>query len=78
MNACLPRLRTNLDPEPRVGTRHVDLLRLFKAVVERGGYDVVSVEKLMWRKLGQDFALGTTNLAALAFSLKTCYYKNLA
>ncbi|KAI9826588.1 MAG: Chromatin structure-remodeling complex protein rsc9 [Thelocarpon impressellum] len=69
---------TALDVEPRVGTRHVDLLRLFKAVVARGGYDVVSVEKLAWRKLGQDFSLGTTNLAALAFSLKSCYYKNLA
>lgn len=69
---------THLDPEPRVGTRHVDLLQLFNAVVERGGYDKVSDEKLAWRKLGQDFNLGTNNLPALAFSLKSAYYKNLA
>ncbi|KAI9682393.1 MAG: Chromatin structure-remodeling complex protein rsc9 [Caeruleum heppii] len=69
---------TTFDPEPRVGNRHVDLLRLFKAVTSRGGYDVVCVEKLAWRKLGQDFNLGTQNLAALAFSLKTVYYKQLA
>lgn len=69
---------THLDPEPRVGNRHVDLLKLFNTVVERGGYDRVSDEKLAWRKLGQDFNLGTSNLPALAFSLKSTYYKNLA
>lgn len=69
---------TTLDPEPRVGSKHVDLLRLFKTVVERGGYDKVSDEKLAWRKMGQDFNLGTANLPAVAFSLKSTYYKNLA
>jgi chromatin structure-remodeling complex subunit RSC9 len=69
---------TNLDIEPRVGTKYIDLLQLFKTVVERGGYDKVSDEKLAWRKLGQDFNLGTANLPALAFSLKSTYYKNLA
>jgi chromatin structure-remodeling complex subunit RSC9 len=69
---------THFEPEPRVGSKHVDLLHLFKTVVERGGYDKVSEEKLAWRKLGQDFNLGTNNLPALAFSLKTTYYKNLA
>jgi chromatin structure-remodeling complex subunit RSC9 len=69
---------THFEPEPRVGSKHVDLLHLFKTVVERGGYDKVSEEKLAWRKLGQDFNLGTSNLPALAFSLKTTYYKNLA
>ncbi|OBT66998.1 hypothetical protein VE03_04245 [Pseudogymnoascus sp. 23342-1-I1] len=69
---------TNFEPEPRVGNKHVDLLQLFKTVVERGGYDKVSDEKLAWRKMGQDFNLGTANLPALAFSLKSTYYKNLA
>jgi chromatin structure-remodeling complex subunit RSC9 len=72
------RRGTHFEPEPRVGAKHVDLLHLFKTVVERGGYDKVSEEKLAWRKLGQDFNLGTNNLPALAFSLKTAYYKNLA
>ncbi|KAI9807560.1 MAG: hypothetical protein M1825_005500 [Sarcosagium campestre] len=69
---------TSLDPEPRVGNRHVDLLRFYNAVVARGGYDVVSKEKLAWRKMGQDFNLGSANLPTLAFSLKTTYYKYLA
>ncbi|KAH0559309.1 hypothetical protein GP486_004172, partial [Trichoglossum hirsutum] len=69
---------TILEREPRVGNRHVDLLRLYKEVVERGGYDVVSAEKLAWRSLGHHFNLGTSNLPALAFNLKTAYYKNLA
>jgi chromatin structure-remodeling complex subunit RSC9 len=68
---------TQFDPEPRVGTKIVDLLALFKAVVEKGGYDKVSDEKLMWRKISQDFNLGNANLAATAFSLKTTYYKYL-
>jgi chromatin structure-remodeling complex subunit RSC9 len=69
---------TNFDPEPKVGSKHVDLLTLFNTVVSRGGYDKVSEEKLAWRKLGQDFNLGTNNLPALAFSLKTAYYRYLA
>ena len=69
---------THFEPEPRVGAKHVDLLHLFNTVVERGGYDKVSDEKLAWRKLGQELNLGTSNLPALAFSLKTTYYKYLA
>jgi len=64
--------------EPRVGSRSIDLLKLYKMVMERGGYDKVSDEKLAWRKVGEDFNLGQLNLPALAFMLKTVYYKNLA
>ncbi|RDW75265.1 hypothetical protein BP6252_06407 [Coleophoma cylindrospora] len=69
---------TYFDPQPKVGSRLVDLLHLFNIVVDRGGYDKVSDEKLAWRKLGQEFSLGANNLPALAFSLKTAYYKYLA
>lgn len=69
---------THLDAEPRVGSKTVDLLQLYNSVVSRGGYDKVSDEKLAWRKVGVEFNLGTNNLGALAFSLKTTYYKNLA
>ncbi|RFU24706.1 hypothetical protein B7463_g11630, partial [Scytalidium lignicola] len=69
---------THFDPEPRVGNKHVDLLQLYNVVNGRGGYDKVSDEKLAWRKLGQDFNLGTANLPALAFSLKSTYYRYLA
>ncbi|TQS39166.1 hypothetical protein Golomagni_00309 [Golovinomyces magnicellulatus] len=69
---------TYFDPEPKVGTKHMNLLRLYKAVIERGGYDVVSDEKLAWRKVGQEFNLGSSNLPAVAFQLKGVYYKYLA
>lgn len=69
---------THFDPEPRVGAKNVDLLLLYNMVIERGGYDKVSDEKLAWRKLGADFNVGQNNLPALAFQLKTVYYKYLA
>ncbi|POS84250.1 hypothetical protein EPUL_004223, partial [Erysiphe pulchra] len=69
---------TYFDPEPKVGTKHMNLLRLYKAVIARGGYDIVSDEKLAWRKLGQEFNLGSSNLPAVAFQLKGVYYKYLA
>lgn len=69
---------TSFDPEPRVGAKSVDLLLLFKAVISKGGYDRVSDEKKAWRNLGQEFSLGSHNLPALGFALKTAYYKNLA
>ncbi|KAI1000521.1 hypothetical protein K3495_g7672 [Podosphaera aphanis] len=72
------RRGTYFDPEPKVGTKRMNLLRLYKAVVARGGYDAVSDEKLAWRRMGQEFNLGTGNLPAVAFQLKGVYYKYLA
>jgi chromatin structure-remodeling complex subunit RSC9 len=69
---------TTFDPDPRVGSRHIDLLQLYRTVVDRGGYDRVSDEKLLWRKLGAEFGLGANNLPALAFALKSTYYRQLA
>ncbi|SLM34566.1 DNA-binding RFX-type winged-helix domain [Lasallia pustulata] len=69
---------TPLDLGPRVNGKHIDLFKLFNLVMQRGGYDAVSSEKLAWRKVGQDFNLGQTNTAAYAFALKSVYYKNLA
>ncbi|KAI9892903.1 MAG: Chromatin structure-remodeling complex protein rsc9 [Vezdaea aestivalis] len=69
---------TPFDREPKVGSRHVDLLRLFNLVMSKGGYDKVSAEKLAWRTVGLEFSLGHSNLPALAFNLKTVFYKNLA
>jgi chromatin structure-remodeling complex subunit RSC9 len=69
---------TPFDPEPKAGSKHVNLLQLYKTVLEGGGYDHVSEKKLEWRKLAQDFNLGSSNIAAMGFSLKTVYYKYLA
>ena len=71
-------IRTTVDFQARVNGKHIDLHKLYNHVTSRGGYDVVSAEKLAWRRVGQDFNLGTTNAAAYAFALKTLYYKNLA
>jgi chromatin structure-remodeling complex subunit RSC9 len=73
--------RTILDREPKVGNRHIDLLRLYKRVNEEGGYDKVSDtkgNKLAWRRLAGEFLPGSANLTTQAFLVKTAYYKNLA
>jgi chromatin structure-remodeling complex subunit RSC9 len=61
-----------------VNGRQIDLHKLFSLVVEHGGYDQFTSEKLAWRKVGQEFNLGQTNTAAYAFALKGVYYQNLA
>ncbi|KAF2468484.1 uncharacterized protein BDR25DRAFT_304921 [Lindgomyces ingoldianus] len=72
---------TILDREPKVGHRHIDLLRLYKRVVGEGGYDKVSDtkgNKLAWRRLAGEFLPGSANLTTQAFLVKSAYYKNLA
>lgn len=69
---------TQFETQPRVGSKHVNLLHLYKAVVARGGYDKVSDEKLAWRKVTSDLGFGSNNLPAAAFQLKSHYYKYLA
>ena len=69
---------TSFDPEPKVGTTHLDLLRVFKHIVNYGGYDKVSDEKLAWRRMAGELGLYTNNEAATAFALKEKFYKNLA
>ncbi|KAH8897077.1 hypothetical protein GQ53DRAFT_679690 [Thozetella sp. PMI_491] len=69
---------TNFDPEPKMGNIIVDLLKLFNYVVEQGGYDKVSEEKLMWRKVCETLNLMRTSAPADAYSLKQIFYKNLA
>ncbi|KAL9060572.1 MAG: hypothetical protein Q9162_000523 [Coniocarpon cinnabarinum] len=67
--------------ERGIGSRNIDLHRLYRRVTQEGGYDAVSdtrENKLMWRKLGQEFHLGSSAAPTLAFTLKTAYYKNLA
>ncbi|KAK4154779.1 hypothetical protein C8A00DRAFT_42520 [Chaetomidium leptoderma] len=69
---------TNFDPEPKMGTFTVDLLKLFNYIVEHGGYDKVSDEKLMWRKMCEGLGLMRHNAPADAYTLKQIFYKNLA
>ncbi|EAQ85183.1 hypothetical protein CHGG_09197 [Chaetomium globosum CBS 148.51] len=69
---------TNFDPEPKMGNFTVDLLKLFNYIIEHGGYDKVSDEKLMWRKMCEGLGLMRHNAPADAYTLKQIFYKNLA
>ncbi|CAO2655825.1 Nn.00g046280.m01.CDS01 [Neocucurbitaria sp. VM-36] len=72
---------TVLDREPKVGSRHIDLLRLYKRVNEEGGYDKVSDtkgNKLAWRRIATEFLPNSSSITTQAFLVKTAYYKNLA
>jgi hypothetical protein len=72
---------TVLDREPKVGSRPIDLLRLWKRVNEEGGYDKVSDikgNKLAWRRIASEFLPNGPSLTTQAFLVKSTYYKNLA
>lgn len=69
---------SNLDPNPRVHGKPIDLYDLFYNIEGRGGYDKVSAEKLLWRTIAADFHLAANHAAASAFQAKTVYFKNLA
>ena len=69
---------TNFEPEPKIGYCHVDLFRLFNHVVENGGYDKISAEKLAWRKVTEELHIPAGNIAQTSFQVKSCFYKYLA
>jgi chromatin structure-remodeling complex subunit RSC9 len=72
---------TVLEREPKVGSRHIDLLRLWKRVNEEGGYDKVSDikgNKLAWRRIAGEFLPNGPSLTTQAFLVKSIYYRNLA
>ncbi|KAK0641211.1 hypothetical protein B0T16DRAFT_357665 [Cercophora newfieldiana] len=69
---------TPFDPEPKMGNMNVDLLQLYKFIVEHGGYDKVSEEKLMWRKMCEGLGLMRHNAPADAYTLKQIFYRQLA
>ena len=52
--------------------------KLYKLVMDRGGYDALSAERMQWRSLVKEFGFGRTHEAVMTFQLKTVYYKNLA
>ncbi|KAM7224162.1 hypothetical protein V8F06_000635 [Rhypophila decipiens] len=69
---------TTFDPEPKMGNMNVDLYKVFNHIVENGGYDKVSDEKLMWRKMCEGLGLMRHNAPADAYTLKQIFYKQLA
>lgn len=76
---------TNFEPEPRLpvtgGHVNVDLLKLYRAVIERGGYDEVCSKQKAWGQLATDlgmFADDNKNMGQLSFQLKQDFYRYLA
>jgi chromatin structure-remodeling complex subunit RSC9 len=73
--------RTLFDPEPKLNGRHIDLFRLYRRVIEEGGYDRASDTKgnaLAWRRITGEFFPASSQITTLAFQVKTQYYKYLA
>ncbi|KAF4548093.1 ARid/BRIGHT DNA-binding domain-containing protein 2 [Elsinoe fawcettii] len=72
---------TIFEAEPKVGSRHLNLLNLYNRIMSEGGYDLVSDTKqrpLMWRKIAEEFIGKGPHIAAQAFQVKSVYYKQLA
>ncbi|KIW29555.1 uncharacterized protein PV07_05366 [Cladophialophora immunda] len=69
---------TPFDREGKVSGRPISLHKLYKLVMDKGGYDALSAERMQWRTLVKEFGFGKTHEAVMTFQLKTVYYKNLA
>ncbi|BFZ56623.1 Chromatin structure-remodeling complex protein rsc9 [Savitreella phatthalungensis] len=64
--------------EPALGPRRLDLLKLYRKVLARGGYDAVSEQSMAWRKIAEDYNCPPMSNAGMpGYLLKTIYYKNL-
>ncbi|OTB02158.1 hypothetical protein M426DRAFT_322868 [Hypoxylon sp. CI-4A] len=76
---------TNLDREPRLPTMYghvnVDLLRLYKAVIAKGGYDEMNKPLKAWSALASELGMhyaDSKGQGQLSFQLKSDFYKYLA
>lgn len=70
--------RVSWERHPKIAGRSISLLKLYKLVMEHGGYDTLSAERMQWRTLVKHFGFGSHHEAAMTFQLKTSYYKYLA
>jgi ARID/BRIGHT DNA binding domain len=70
--------RTNFEREGKISGRTVNLHRLYKMVMERGGYDKLSEERMAWRQLVRPFGFTHQVEGAATFQIKSLYYRNLA
>lgn len=56
----------------------MSLHRLYTMVMERGGYDKLSDERMAWRQLVKPLGFGHQHEGAMTFQIKSLYYRNLA
>ncbi|KAJ1338398.1 chromatin structure-remodeling complex subunit RSC9 [Microdochium nivale] len=76
---------TSFEPEPRLPTMHghvhVDLLQLYRAVIEKGGYDEISKVQKAWGQLANELGMyfeDNKGMGQLSFQLKQDFYRYLA
>ncbi|RYP30827.1 hypothetical protein DL767_006040 [Monosporascus sp. MG133] len=79
------RRGTSFEPEPRLPTMHghvhVDLLRLYKAVIAKGGYDELCKVQKAWGALANELGMyfdDSKGMGQLSFQLKQDFYRYLA
>lgn len=66
------------DREGKVAGRPAPLHKLYRLVMERGGYDAVSETRMAWREICAHFNFPKAHDGAMSYQLKQLYYKNLA
>ncbi|KAI1309294.1 arid/bright DNA binding domain-containing protein [Xylaria venustula] len=76
---------TSFEPEPRLPTMHghvnVDLFKLYKAVVDKGGYDELNKVQKAWGALAGELGMyyaDNKGMGQLSFQLKQDFYRYLA
>ncbi|TGJ88581.1 hypothetical protein E0Z10_g203 [Xylaria hypoxylon] len=76
---------TSFEPEPRLPTMHghvnVDLFKLYKVVLEKGGYDELNKVQKAWGALAGELGMyyaDNKGMGQLSFQLKQDFYRYLA
>ncbi|KAI0540280.1 arid/bright DNA binding domain-containing protein [Xylaria digitata] len=76
---------TAFEPEPRLPTMHghvnVDLLKLYKSVLDKGGYDELNKVQKAWGALAGELGMyyaDNKGMGQLSFQLKQDFYRYLA
>jgi hypothetical protein len=70
--------RTNFERDARISGKSVSLHRLYNMVMEKGGYDKLSDERMAWRQLVKPLGFAHQHEGAMTFQIKSLYYRNLA
>lgn len=68
----------SFEREGRVAGRPIELHKLYRVVMSKGGYDAVTATRMMWREVATYFPLPKQHDGAVSYQLKQVYYKNLA
>ncbi|KAI5861380.1 hypothetical protein GGS23DRAFT_148588 [Durotheca rogersii] len=76
---------TSFEPEPRLPTMHghvnVDLLKLYRAVIDKGGYDELNKVQKAWGALAGELGMhhvDSKGIGQLSFQLKQDFYRYLS